>query len=950
MTTTILILAANPADSARLRLDEEIREIENGLGRAKHREQFTLEAKWAVRPRDVQRAMLDYEPNIIHFCGHGGGNEGIAFEDDQGNTRLVQTEALAGLFELFADKIQCVVLNACYSEVQAKAIARHVPYVVGMNKAIGDKAAVEFAVAFYDAIGAGKSIEFAYKLGRNAIQMAGIPEHLTPVLIHAGNLDSSTTPLSSPKIANLLYADRKLQPDAYVIEMLERGLREGGYQLLPSTSARSLDIHQEEHETPPEPQADILVLSSHSIHDHGLLERVKTRKKAHFIPVCINFTDTLPEALNLYLHGISALSWQSPADDANLLHEIISRIENPLPATEAASHEPPLTRDTLKKKNEPDLWLSFVLSQNNGSIIAEWLEGEADNRRTTAAINLLPFHSTPQQAKALTEVLLGDAETAQQCLQALLQEKGINTWQDASIRIRIMTDDPELAMFPWQQAQPQGTSGWIVETGPLLRRYLPGFTPHSLSTPLLVIPAEHRHDIAGDKHFALMQEYVASYLDIRGPIPRVSSPAQLQREITLHQPDLLYLYAKCEGTALLLDSDYGADDKLPLETLGNWLKEAEIRPVVILSLIGNGLASYPQSLADNSRLLWIQHTRRLSRIDDLEENLAGILEGLAQNPDLAALILQSSQNSPRELKSHLWLNGRTPTIDLASDAARRSRQLRAALLKVMLGRTELKERMFSSIYRSEYINNSAFLVYAVCGDEMACPFDFPAQLQQRLQWDDLEHNLPVIPFYFHLDINPDEDAFDTIDTALSEGILHGSSDIGLIFQRELARRGLLNRDCCISLNWLIRTTTDRQDMIQNWLKVWAEILCSDFAPVVPTRTVLVSAACLQLSSSVADYQTIQDIANRTLSMESPCPLRLIRIRNALGKLEPDEISDFLQDNQRWRQELRLDEFKIQPYDYADWVYAQAKGDFDSTVRLVWQQYQHEYQLYLGGKG
>jgi hypothetical protein len=51
-----------------------------------------------------------------------------------------------------------------------------------MNQAIGDKAAIEFAVSFYDAIGAGRDVPFAFELAKNAIQLAGIPEHLTPVL------------------------------------------------------------------------------------------------------------------------------------------------------------------------------------------------------------------------------------------------------------------------------------------------------------------------------------------------------------------------------------------------------------------------------------------------------------------------------------------------------------------------------------------------------------------------------------------------------------------------------------------------------------------------------------------------------------------------------------------------------------------------------------------------
>lgn len=185
-TRKILILAANPKTTSPLRLDEEIREIDAGLHRAKKREQFEIEQRWAVRVRDVHRALLDTKPQIVHFSGHGEADQGLALEDETGQVQFVSTEAIAGLFELFASQVECVVLNACYSEVQAKAIVRHIPYVIGMNKKIGDKAAIEFAVGFYDALGAGESVEFAYQLGCNAIQLAGILEHLTPRLVKKG--------------------------------------------------------------------------------------------------------------------------------------------------------------------------------------------------------------------------------------------------------------------------------------------------------------------------------------------------------------------------------------------------------------------------------------------------------------------------------------------------------------------------------------------------------------------------------------------------------------------------------------------------------------------------------------------------------------------------------------------------------------------------------------------
>ena len=181
MARVILFLAANPLGTGPLRLSEEVREIEEGLRRSKKWEQFELRQRWAVRPEDLRRAMLDYAPHIVHFAGHGAGERGIVLENEQGLSQLVSAEALSNLFALFPG-VECVVLNACYSEIQADAIAKNVTYVVGMSQSIGDRAAIVFAVSFYDALGAGKTVEFAYKFACNSLELAGIPEHSTPVL------------------------------------------------------------------------------------------------------------------------------------------------------------------------------------------------------------------------------------------------------------------------------------------------------------------------------------------------------------------------------------------------------------------------------------------------------------------------------------------------------------------------------------------------------------------------------------------------------------------------------------------------------------------------------------------------------------------------------------------------------------------------------------------------
>ena len=180
--TTILFLAANPVDMVRLRLGEELREIDESLKRSKQRDQFNLVNKGAVRTRDFYRAILETQPKIVHFSGHGTDVDGLALEDEQGNAKFMGAEPLAALFELFAEEgVECVLLNACYSREQAAAIRHHIPHVIGMNQAITDRAGIIFAVAFYDSLGAGKDVNFSFKLAKS--QLIDLGEHKIPELL-----------------------------------------------------------------------------------------------------------------------------------------------------------------------------------------------------------------------------------------------------------------------------------------------------------------------------------------------------------------------------------------------------------------------------------------------------------------------------------------------------------------------------------------------------------------------------------------------------------------------------------------------------------------------------------------------------------------------------------------------------------------------------------------------
>ncbi len=179
----ILILTANPSNTQPLRLSEEVREIKSAWERSLKREQFEIIVEEAIRTKELRRALLTHKPQILHFSGHGGGEQGLVLMGDSGNGVLITPDALSRFFKAIKDifTIETVLLNACYSEVQAEGIYPYINYIIGMNKAIGDKAATQFSIGFYDTLFNGESIENAFALGCNAIELENIPEHLTPI-------------------------------------------------------------------------------------------------------------------------------------------------------------------------------------------------------------------------------------------------------------------------------------------------------------------------------------------------------------------------------------------------------------------------------------------------------------------------------------------------------------------------------------------------------------------------------------------------------------------------------------------------------------------------------------------------------------------------------------------------------------------------------------------------
>lgn len=110
---------------------------------------------------------------------------------NDGQLKVVSKEALRAVFTTLKDHIRLVVLNACYSHIQAEAIAEVIDAVIGMNAPIGDEAARIFAASFYRAIGFGRSLQDAFDQGKAALLLEDISEEQTLELLVKPGVDPS---------------------------------------------------------------------------------------------------------------------------------------------------------------------------------------------------------------------------------------------------------------------------------------------------------------------------------------------------------------------------------------------------------------------------------------------------------------------------------------------------------------------------------------------------------------------------------------------------------------------------------------------------------------------------------------------------------------------------------------------------------------------------------------
>lgn len=171
----ILFLSSNPWSTGRILVDEEAREVFERINEGPYRDRFDLHVYPAARPHDLQKLLLMYQPQIVHFSGHGSKERKIILGGKSGHGTMLDRQGLTNLLALYRSHVRLVLLNACFTHEQARSIAGVVNYSIGASKAIGDKVGVTFAGAFYRALGFGKSVREAFESATAELALTKTP-------------------------------------------------------------------------------------------------------------------------------------------------------------------------------------------------------------------------------------------------------------------------------------------------------------------------------------------------------------------------------------------------------------------------------------------------------------------------------------------------------------------------------------------------------------------------------------------------------------------------------------------------------------------------------------------------------------------------------------------------------------------------------------------------------
>lgn len=183
----VLYSTANPNAASPLRVEAEMRQVQEEVRGSRLRDNIALHYRPAANLKSIQDGLNDLSPDIVHFSGHGS-RTGVAVDHAMVKPlsgKMVSFDLLAKAIKAVDNPPQVVVLNSCQSAGAKSAFLPPAKALVVMGDSISDLAATAFAAQFYAAIASGQSLQAAFDQGVVAVAAVSLAEEKTPQLLVA---------------------------------------------------------------------------------------------------------------------------------------------------------------------------------------------------------------------------------------------------------------------------------------------------------------------------------------------------------------------------------------------------------------------------------------------------------------------------------------------------------------------------------------------------------------------------------------------------------------------------------------------------------------------------------------------------------------------------------------------------------------------------------------------
>lgn len=187
----VLYLTANPDQDNALRVEVEVRQVQEAVRGSKLRDNVNLHYSPAADLDSIINGLNDHSPSIVHFSGHGDDG-GIAADHPhvkRPGAKVITFDLLGKALAATDTPPSVIVLNSCKSAGARKALLPPAKAIIVMRDSISDVAATAFAQKFYAAIASGQSLQSAFKQGCIAVEAVAIGEANTPDLLCAKDID-----------------------------------------------------------------------------------------------------------------------------------------------------------------------------------------------------------------------------------------------------------------------------------------------------------------------------------------------------------------------------------------------------------------------------------------------------------------------------------------------------------------------------------------------------------------------------------------------------------------------------------------------------------------------------------------------------------------------------------------------------------------------------------------